>query len=169
MRKGSTSTLTEIETELIAFFVSAAQAIGLPRSYGEIYGLFFASNEPLSLDDVIERLEISKGSASQGIRFLRSINALNLAYLPGDRRDHYTAETSLRRIADGFIKERITPQLDEGSQRLSYLKERYSSTELKSIESKLKNIDAWRKKAGQILPVVSKFLGSRSRGPKSSI
>ena len=149
--------ISDIERELIAFFVNAAQAIGLPKSYGEIYGLYYASSEPLALDDVIERLQISKGSASQGIRFLKSINALNTAYQPGDRRDHYAAETSLRRIADGLLREKIAPQIKEGAERLSQLKSRYDSSELGPIKPKLKNIESWSKKAEMLLPFVSKF------------
>jgi DNA-binding transcriptional regulator GbsR (MarR family) len=125
--------ISDLQRELIAFFVNAAQAIGLPKSYGEIYGLYYASDKPLALDEVIERLQISKGSASQGIRFLKSINALNAAYQPGDRRDHHTAETSLRSIADGLVNQKIAPQLQDGAQRLKSLKSQYSSSELKPL------------------------------------
>jgi DNA-binding transcriptional regulator GbsR (MarR family) len=161
MTNETPSTISEIERELIAFFVNAAQAIGLPKSYGEIYGLYYASNDTLALDEVIERLQISKGSASQGIRFLKSINALNTVYLPGDRRDHHTAETSLRRVADGLITQKIAPQLREGTERLSQLKSQYDSSELAIIKPKLKNIEAWSKKAELLLPFVSKFLGAK--------
>lgn len=160
--KGELQThITDLERELIAFFVNAAQAIGLPKSYGEIYGLFFASEQPLALDDVIERLQISKGSASQGIRFLKSINALNTIYLQGDRRDHYKAETSLRRIADGLLKERIAPQLQDGMERLKSLKSQYRSEDLKPVKERIKNIEAWSKKADLLLPLVTNFLGPK--------
>ena len=151
----------DLESELILFFVNAAQAIGLPKSYGEIYGLYYASDEPLTLDEVIERLQISKGSASQGIRFLKSINALNTVYHPGDRRDHHIAESSLRRIADGLIQQKIAPQLQEGAQRLKALKSEYPTADLKPLKEKLNNIESWSKKANLLLPFVSKFLGSK--------
>jgi len=153
--------ISDLESELILFFVNAAQAIGLPKSYGEIYGLYYASNNPLALDEVIERLQISKGSASQGIRFLKSINALNTVYHPGDRRDHHTAETSLRRIADGLIQQKIAPQLQEGAQRLKALKSEYPAADLKPLKEKLNNIESWSKKANLLLPIVSKFLGPK--------
>ncbi len=168
MTNEAQAVFTDLERELISFFVNAAQAIGLPRSYGEIYGLFFASDNPLALDDVIEKLQISKGSASQGIRFLKSINALNTTYLPGDRRDHYTAETSLRVIADGFIKERFKPQLKDGTERLKSLKNQYTSSELAPLKSKLENIEAWGKKADLLLPIVSKFLGPKDSKSKKT-
>ncbi len=152
--------LSAIERELIAFFVNAAQAIGLPKSVGEIYGLFFSSAQPLALDEVIDKLQISKGSASQGIRFLRGINALNATYLPGDRRDHYTAETSLRRIADGFIKERIIPQLKDGTDRLKQIE--LDSDNAHLIE-RISSIRTWSKKANLLFPVVSKFLSAAEK------
>lgn len=162
----STSTgdpVTELEREIIDFFVNASQAIGLPKSVGEIYGLFFASSAPLALDDVISKLGISKGSASQGIRFLRSINALNATYQPGDRRDYFTAEMSLRRIAEGFLKERLRPQLKDGANRLAQLDTKYSSEEIDPVREKLNNIAAWSKKADTLLPFVSKFLEAKEK------
>ncbi len=155
--------VTDLEREIIDFFVNASQAIGLPKSVGEIYGLFFSSSLPLALDDVIVKLGISKGSASQGIRFLKSINALIPTYLPGDRRDHYLAETSLRRIADGFLKERLRPQLKDGTDRLAQLKDKYSTAELHSLNEKLKTIEAWSKKSDLLIPFVSKFLGESGK------
>lgn len=152
------SQLSEIEKELIAFFVNAAQAFGLAKSVGEIYGLFFASAQPLALDEVVERLEISKGSASQGIRFLRSINALNSVYLPGDRRDHFTPETSLRLIAEGFLKERIIPQLNDGTHRLKEIRTENCD---KCISDRIDSIYSWNRKASMIIPIATKFLGRK--------
>ena len=47
----------ETRDVIIAYFVNAALAFGLPKSIGEIYGLFFASDEALTLDDAIEHDE----------------------------------------------------------------------------------------------------------------
>ena len=55
-------TLSQLEAEVIEIFVRAAQLIGLPKSYGEIYGLLFLSAEPLSMDQIMRRLSISLGS-----------------------------------------------------------------------------------------------------------
>src|SRR4029450_3850395 len=87
------SELSSIEVEAIDLFVSAVRLLGLPRSLGELYGLLFISPGPLSIDDLVERLRISKGSASQGLKALRQIGAVKVTYVPGDRRDHYIAET----------------------------------------------------------------------------
>ncbi|MDQ8199767.1 hypothetical protein QEH56_16515 [Pelagicoccus enzymogenes] len=163
MSSDSDTQLSDIERELIAFFVNAAQAFGLPKSVGEIYGLYFASEQPLPLDQVVEKLQISKGSASQGIRFLRSINALNPAYVSGDRRDHHVAETSLRRIADGFIRQRIRPELKDGAARLKEIARQSDTSPSPLVHDRIDTITSWTKKADLLFPFVSKFLGKATK------
>src|ERR1043166_2383342 len=67
------------------------QGFGLPRSTGQIYGLLYLSKKPLSLDDLVELLSISKGSASTGTRHLASWGAIRQVWVPGDRRDFFEA------------------------------------------------------------------------------
>jgi DNA-binding transcriptional ArsR family regulator len=63
----------------VAFFSEVVQVAGVPKSVGQIYGLLYSSREPLSFSDIVERLEISKGSASQGLQLLRSLGAVKVA------------------------------------------------------------------------------------------
>jgi hypothetical protein len=72
------------ETECVAFFSDVVQVFGVPKSIGQIYGLLYASPTPLSFSDIVERLDISKGSASQGLQLLRSLGAVNIADLQRD-------------------------------------------------------------------------------------
>ena len=77
--------LSQVEVALVEFFVSLADMAGMPKSVGEIYGLLFASEESLAMDEIIARLGLSKGSASQGLRFLRDCQAVRTVYRVGDR------------------------------------------------------------------------------------
>jgi len=67
------------ETEMVAFFVDAAELLGVPKSVAAIYGIVFASPEPLSFSEIEERLAVSKGSVSQGLRVLREVGAIKEA------------------------------------------------------------------------------------------
>lgn len=77
------------ERQVVAIFVQLAQSVGAPRSLGEIYGLLFATPVPLSSQDIVERLKISKGSVSQGLRFLRTWGAIKSVVVVGDRREFF--------------------------------------------------------------------------------
>ncbi|MEQ1842206.1 MAG: transcriptional regulator, partial [Verrucomicrobiales bacterium] len=69
--------LNSVEAEFVAFFVQMATALSLPRSVGEIFGYLFAADEPKPFDEVVSRLGISKGSASQGLKFLLGMGAIS--------------------------------------------------------------------------------------------
>jgi hypothetical protein len=58
------SVSAEFERECVAFFAGVVGVLGVPPSVGQIYGLLFASPEPLSFTDILEVLNASKGSVS---------------------------------------------------------------------------------------------------------
>jgi HTH-type transcriptional regulator, glycine betaine synthesis regulator len=118
----SVSGLSPGETQIIAIFVKMAQTLGAPRSLGEIYGLLFATAHPLSFQDIHDRLQLSKGSVSQGLRFLRTVGAIQPVSVEGDRREYFEPVVELRALVGGFLKERINPQLAEWGVRAKALK-----------------------------------------------
>ena len=156
--------LSELESEVIALFVRIADVLNLPRSVGEIYGVLFVSSSPLCLDDCRIRLNISKGSTSQGLKILRSFGAIRTVYVPGDRKDYYVAETSLRKIASGFASEQIQPHVESGKDRLSRIREllnNYETDGADDLIEKVELLENWQRRAGKTLPLIIKLIGSR--------
>jgi DNA-binding transcriptional regulator GbsR (MarR family) len=153
--------LSAFQLESVALFIHVFGALSLPRSIGEIYGLLFSTPEPLSLDDVQSRLQLSRGSASEGLRWLRSLGAVNQVYLPGIRKEHFTAETSLRKLASGYLRDRIDPHLENGPNRLSILESSIdpASASAHFEKSRLGQIAGWYKFFGKALPLIKVLAG----------
>ena len=118
-----TTSARELELEAIDYFVRLMSLLGMPRSVGEIYGLLYFSTEPMPMDMIAARLGISIGSASQGLRTLRSLKAVKVTYVLGDRRDLYLAESEFRHLLSTFIKEEIMPHLESGKARIDRMEE----------------------------------------------
>ncbi len=140
---------------MVEFFVSLADLAGLPKSVGEIYGLLFFSEKPLAMDEIIAQLHLSKGSASQGLRFLRSSQAVRTVCQPGDRRDFYEPELALRRLAAGWLKEKIGPRLAEGERKLGQLEAliRKESPGLRRMhQHRIGRLRSWQKAGQRIIP-----------------
>lgn len=152
------SQIVAFETELVSFFVDAADMLGVPKSLAAIYGICFASAEPLSFADIQSRLNISQGSISQGIRVLREIGALKVVGYH-DRREYLTPDIELRRLGRRFIEERLEKHLRAGKRRLQLIRaavpSRAGADELKA---RLKNLQAWHDKASGIIPLAKTFL-----------
>ena len=156
------TTLTAIEIDTIDFFVRLASLFHISRSIGEIYGLLFASPQALSADAVREKLRISSGSASQGLRLLRTVGAVKVTYVPGERRDFFIAETHLRTIAAGVVRERIVPRRSDQDDRLARLVEMLGDLPASNrslMEERIQSLQVWRKKAGTVLPLLVERLG----------
>lgn len=73
------------DAAVVGLFVALGDAIGAPKSLASIYGIIFASPRPLSFAEVEERLHLSKGSVSQGLKVLREIGAIRVAPAGGGR------------------------------------------------------------------------------------
>ena len=153
--------LSAFQLESVTLFISVFGVLSLPRSIGEIYGLLFSTQEPLSLDDVQHRLQLSRGSASEGLRWLRSLGAVNQVYLPGVRKEHFTAETSLRKLASGYLRDCIHPHLENGPERLRHLQDSIveGAPESSFQKSRSNQVAGWYKFMGKVLPVVKALAG----------
>jgi DNA-binding transcriptional regulator GbsR (MarR family) len=150
-----------LELESIDFFVRLMSMLGMPRSVGEIYGLLYFSKDSLPMDQIASRLGISIGSASQGLRTLRSLKAVRTAYVAGDRRDHYFAETEFRRLFSNFIKDEIMPHLDSAKDRISRMEKSLPDQSPEEDEFYAVRIEKLRrltKAGGRLLPALAGLL-----------
>ena len=158
------SALNEVEAEVIGLFVQFSRVLGQPRSIAEIYGLLFISARPLPMEDVVERLGISLGSASQGLRFLRKAGAINMVYVPGDRRVHYEAVAELRKLAGHFLRDQVISHLDGGHDRLGHLGEmvkQLPAPERARVGPRVTMLQSWEKRGRRFLPVIIRMLDAR--------
>lgn len=153
--------LSALEVEVIGLFVNAVKMLGMPKSVGEIYGLLYISPEPLALDALVGRLNISKGSASQGLKVLRAFGAVKQVYVAGDRRDHYQAETELKKLAAGFIREEIKPRMDSGAERLERLRKLSATEESEDADfyqGRVAKLGQWHARSLELMPLLTTVL-----------
>lgn len=154
------SEIIAFESEVVSFFLDAAEMLGIPKSVAAIYGICFANPHPLSFADISERLDISQGSISQGLRVLREIGALKVAGT-SDRREYFSPELELRKLASHFIEERLEEQLKAGRGRLQSMKAvipaAYDTSD-KALKARMKYLQAWHDKGRALVPLLKTFL-----------
>ena len=153
--------LSPAEREVLDFFVHIGKYLSLPRSVGEIYGFLFARGEKLTLDDLVDQLAISKGSASQGLRMLRGVGAVRVSHLPGDRKDYFEAEAELPALVRGFLRDQLVVKLEHADQRLDRLRsvvDDPTSDAPDGLSGRVERLQSWHNKARRLVPLVSTFL-----------
>ncbi len=113
------------------------------------------------MDQIVSRLGISIGSASQGLKTLRSLKAVRTSYVAGDRRDHYLAETEFRRLFSNFIKEEIMPHMESAKERIAKMEEALPVQDEKSAEFyniRIEKLKRLTRAGGRLLPALAGLL-----------
>jgi len=121
MKKPNFAPLSAQEKELIKFFVKMAGILGIQRSVAEIYALLYGSPEPLEFDIIQGRLGISKGSVSQGLRFLKGNGMVESIKVKGSRRERWKPSPSLAGSLVGLLRNQVLPSLEESKPLLKKL------------------------------------------------
>jgi DNA-binding transcriptional regulator GbsR (MarR family) len=114
------------------------------------------------MDDLIECLQLSKGSASQGLKYLRNVGAVRTVYVAGDRRAHYEAVAELRNLATRFLRDQIVPHLDSGQVRLERIAgmiKQLSPAVRAQFSGRVKMLQSWERNGRRFLPLVVRMLG----------
>ncbi|NGP89541.1 GbsR/MarR family transcriptional regulator [Fodinibius halophilus] len=81
----------KLTQQIVADFAEGYSNFGLNPLMGRIVGLLIISEDPQSLDDFVEKLEMSKGPISQICRRLKERGLIEKVWIPGDRKDYYQA------------------------------------------------------------------------------
>ncbi|MBX3739298.1 MAG: helix-turn-helix domain-containing protein [Candidatus Didemnitutus sp.] len=157
---GRPEEIVAFDAQVVDFFVSAADVLGVPKSVAAIYGIVFASPQPLSFAEIEARLDISKGSISQGLRVLREVGALKEVSTPVNRAELFTPDLELRKLVARFLENRLGKQLSAGSSKLAALSKLVPEANGEAVElrKRLKSLSDWNSKARALLPVARTFL-----------
>ena len=79
---------------------------GFKRNMGRMWALLYLEGEPLSAADIGEKLELSSGAVSMLLTELQQWSVVKKTWLPGERRDHYEAETNIWKPVSRVFRER---------------------------------------------------------------
>lgn len=151
---GRERSLTAAQQAMIKNWMQLADVLGIPRSLAQIYGLLYFSEEPLSAQDCVDSLKISRSSAGQGLKTLKDVGAIRPAYEPGARRETFTIEPDLGVLVRNILEGRIVPAFHDFFARVEDLAEREPDlpaftrerlAKLQRWQAKLSAVAAWTK------------------------
>lgn len=85
---------------------------GINRTMAQIHALLLVSPDNLSADEVMEQLNISRGNANMNLRELMDWGLVQKVIVPGERKEFFTAEKDIWKVARQIVKERKKRELD---------------------------------------------------------
>ena len=104
--------LTAAQDQFILEWGRMSSSWGINRTMAQIHALLFVVGEPLEVNEIMDRLQISRGNASMNLRELMDWGIVRRFRHPGDRKDTYYSETDPYQMFARVVRERKRRELD---------------------------------------------------------
>lgn len=147
--------LSPHEAELAVFFVRMAAVLGVQRSVAEIYSLLYASPQPVDFDQIQGRLGMSKGSVSQGLKFLRDHGMILSVKATGSRRERWEPTPSLAASMVNLLRSQVLPALEQSSPSLDRIVQGAEANQVSpEVLERLTRLRRWNARALELFPLM---------------
>ena len=159
--QGDKDAALEIQREMAEIFADLAELFGNPSSIGAIYGLLFASPEPLYMEEIVESLGISTGTASQGLRRLVELEAIVSQKSEGERVTRFAAKLELRPFVGMFLEQQLQPRLNRSAERIAQIEQNLAALPASTrdmLKVRLGRASKWHRRAKTLIPLLRRFL-----------
>ena len=113
--------LTEAKAQFISSWGAFGTHWGINRTMAQIHALLLVSPDPITQDDIMEQLNISRGNVNMNTRDLIDWGLVDRVLIPGERKEFFSAEKDIWKVATQIIKERKKRELDPMLKLLSQL------------------------------------------------
>lgn len=96
---------------------------GINRSMAQVHALLLIAPQPLTTDDIMKELQISRGNANMNLRDLLGWNLIRKELMPADRKEYFVAEKDIWEIARRIAAERKRREIEPVKKTLEQLKD----------------------------------------------
>jgi len=114
---------TEARNQLIQTWGQLSSQWGISRTMAHIHALLMVTPDPLTTDQIIEELDISRGNVSMSLRSLVEWGIVYKTFIPGDRKEYFISEKDVWKLALQIARERKRRELDPVIQSMQHLQE----------------------------------------------
>jgi len=115
--------LSEAKEKYVQTWGTFATNWGINRTMAQVHALLLSSGKPLSTDEVMEHLEISRGNANMNLRALIDWGIVRKEFIKGDRKEYFVAEKDIWYLFKQITKERRKREIEPVISFLEELKD----------------------------------------------
>ena len=134
--------LTEAKHQFISSWGAFGTHWGINRTMAQIHALLLVSPDPLTQDDMMEELNISRGNVNMNIRELINWGLVERVILPGERKEFFTAEKDIWKVVKQIVKERKKRELEPMMQLLDKLEDVEGDKKDKNVKTFVETVSS---------------------------
>ena len=115
--------LPEAKQQFISSWGAFGTHWGINRTMAQIHALLLINHDPLTQDDIMAELNISRGNTNMNIRELINWGLVERVILSGERKEYFSAEKDIWKVVKQIVKERKKRELEPMLKLLDQLEE----------------------------------------------
>lgn len=104
--------LSNIKEKFILHWGEQGSLWGINRTMAQVHALLLISAEPLSANEIMDELQISRGNVSMALRELMAWGIASRVHIKGERREFYTTEKDVWSLFRIIARERKKREVD---------------------------------------------------------
>jgi len=112
----------EAKRQFIQTWGTLGSEWGINRTMAQIHALLLIAPAPITTDEIMEDLQISRGNANMNLRELMNWNLIKKELQPADRKEYFVAEKDIWEVARRIASERKRREIDPVKNILAQLK-----------------------------------------------
>ena len=151
--------IKEAQDKFIQAWGTLGQQWGINRTMAQVQALLLVSPEPLSAEDIMEKLNISRGNANMNVRALIDWGVVYKEHKPGERKEFFRAEKDIWEVAKQVMLQRRKRELEPVVKLLGEVKNvggDKNDVEVKEFELMMDRLDKFSTKADKSLEFMMK-------------
>ncbi len=132
---------------------------GINRTMAQIHALLLVAPEPLTTEDIMDQLSVSRGNTNMNVRELMDWNLVNKVIIPGERKEYFSAEKDIWKVATLIMYQRKKRELDPLTKVLAQLEDIEGdkrNPEVKAFTETVTNIRMFAGQAEKTLDTIIK-------------
>ncbi len=102
----------EAKNQFLQTWGKLATEWGISRTMAQVHALLLIAPEPLSAEEIMEELNISRGNVNMNVRELMDWDLVNKILVQGERKEYFEAEKDIWEIAKRVAKERKRREIE---------------------------------------------------------
>ena len=111
----------ETQDEFVQLWGSLGTNWGINKAMAQIHALLLSVENPLTTDEIMERLQVSRSNANLNIRALLDWGLIYKKHVPGDRKEYFVGEKDIWDVAVKIMKERRRREVEPVVKELKQL------------------------------------------------
>ncbi len=150
--------------DFIAQWGAVGSAWGINRTMAQIHALLMTARDPLSTDEIMAELKISRGNANGNLRDLIGWGLIRKVVRKGERKEYFEAEKDVWKMFCTIVRERKRREIEPVMETLSKCSEatgKLKSAEAREFNRQMKELDEFVRQADRVMEAVAR--SSRSK------